>query len=120
MHKISDISENTISMTVTRTDSLRKGFQDIRKLLEEAAAYRQETIFVGHHHPLNLENVLSIKKSLKGLIFMGLDKNSGKTVVCAVKMYEILKKTFMDDKNHYKELPRFLDERKIIESWRSL
>jgi hypothetical protein len=51
---------------------------------------------------LSLERVYDVKSRLSGLVFLGLDKNAGKTaVLCPTKMHMILRHVFLDDSRHY-------------------
>jgi hypothetical protein len=73
------------------------------------------------NHPLNLENAVSVKQQMSGFIFLGLDKNYGKTaIVCPVKMHQILKKTFLDDKIRYTStaLSDHITEEEIVNGWK--
>jgi hypothetical protein len=75
-------------------------FSTISGLLRCSAKRRQNQAWVPKS--LSLKMAKSVKRDLKGLIFLGLDKNVGKTaVICPVKMHQILNRVFCDDTKHY-------------------
>jgi hypothetical protein len=59
-----------------------------------------------------------VRHQLKSFIFVGLDKNSGKTaILCPVKMHMILTEVFYADHSHYVNLTDQLLPKNVLHAW---
>jgi hypothetical protein len=70
------------------------------------------------NHPLSLSLINLVRRQLSDFIFVGLDKNSGKTaILCPVKMHRILTEVFYDDRTHYVDLTNQIHPKSVLNAW---